>query len=162
MRKRRLQLFICAYKHAQGHAASMRDKVASLTPERARSMHAMRRARRSLHRSLHRVMERRATARHTHRPADPAPSLRPDAERRWRCAAEHRDNLVVGVVAVAGFGVELPGWAEAPPARVPLVPVLALLRGRAAAGVASGTLLARACARALLAAVREPRARCRS
>ena len=130
MRKRRLQLFICAYKHAQGHAASMRDKVASLM-KRARSMHAMRRARRSLHRSLHRVMERRATARHTHRPADPAPSLRPDAERRWRCAAEHRDNLVVGVVAVAGFGVELPGWAEAPPARVPLVPVLALLRVRA-------------------------------
>ena len=54
----------------------MRDKVASLTPERARSMHAMRRARRSLHRSLHHVMERRATARHTHQPADPAPSLR--------------------------------------------------------------------------------------
>ena len=53
-----------------------------------------------------------------------------------------------------GLGIELPGRAEAPPARVPLVPVLALLRGRAAAAVAaSGTLLARACARALLAGV---------
>ena len=110
-------------------------------------MHTTLRAHRSLHLSLHRVMD---TARHTHRPADPAPSLvRPDAERRWRCAAEHRDDLIVGVVAVAGLGVELAGGAEAPPARVPLVPVLALLRGRAAAVVAAGALLARACARAL-------------
>jgi hypothetical protein len=67
---------------------------------------------------LHRMAERLAAGRHSHRPADPAAAQWQclDAEPRWRCAAEHRDDLIVGVVAVAGLGVELAGRAEAPPA----------------------------------------------
>jgi hypothetical protein len=104
--------------------------------------------------TLHHVMERRS-CRPTHWPAASRVPFGPiQARARARSAVEHSGDLVVGVVAVAGLGIELPGRAEAPPARVPLVPVLALLRGRAAAAVAaSGALLARACARALLAGV---------
>ena len=103
--------------------------------------------------TLHHMMERRS-GRPTHWPAaSRVPFGVIQARARARSAVEHSGDLVVGVVAVAGLGIELPVRAEAPPARVPLVSVLALLRGRAAAGVASGTLLARACARALLAGV---------
>ena len=44
---------------------------------------------------LHRMAERLAAGRHSHRPADPAAAQWQclDAELRWRCAAEHRDDI---------------------------------------------------------------------